>query len=170
MGSTCLIFPVRLIGCTVIFSVNIFDNIVFPIQCLDSCIITWRHAMQPLWCKAAIHTNSLLNTKFSNALSLILHYGMCFSQKTDDTIQRCLFRIAKFADGLTAYRNYSSSVSNSLIQDDLKPCQAVCHHCGVSRRITFDASKEYFCILHKLHCSGDTFGLLGILIDPKLTI
>ena len=93
-----------------------------------------------------------------------------FFREIDDTIQRCLFRLAKFADDLTAYRNYNSSVSNIQILDELKDCQAACHQWGASRRVTFDASKEHFCILHKLQCSGETFRLLGVLVDPKLTM
>ena len=93
-----------------------------------------------------------------------------FFREIDYTIQRCLFRIAKFADDLTAYRNYNSSVSNIQILDDLTDCQAACHQWGASRRVTFNASKEHFCILHKLHCSGETFRLLGVLVDPKLTM
>ena len=50
-----------------------------------------------------------------------------FFKEIDDTIGRCLFRIAKFADDLTACRNYKSSVSNSQIQDDLNICQVACH-------------------------------------------
>ena len=86
------------------------------------------------------------------------------------TLQRCLFRIAKFADDLTAYRNYNSSVSNTQIHDDLNDCQAACHQFGVSRRVTFDASKKHFCSFHKLHCSGETFRVLGTLVDPTLTM
>ena len=47
-----------------------------------------------------------------------------FFKDIDDTILRCLFRLAKFADDLTAFRNYSSSASSSMIHDDLKDCQA----------------------------------------------
>ena len=36
-----------------------------------------------------------------------------FFREIDDTIRRCLFRVAKFADDLTAYRNYVSSTCNS---------------------------------------------------------
>ena len=64
-----------------------------------------------------------------------------FFQEIDDIIQRCLFRLAKFADDLTAFRNYNSSVSNIQILDELKDCQAACHQWGASRRVTFDASK-----------------------------
>ena len=30
--------------------------------------------------------------------------------------------------------------------------------------------RKAFCILHKLNCSGDTFRLLGVLVDPKLSM
>ena len=34
----------------------------------------------------------------------------------------------------------------------------------------FDAAKKHFCILHKLNCSGATFRLLGVLVNPKLSM
>ena len=77
-----------------------------------------------------------------------------------DTIGRCTFRIAKFADDLTAYRNYAGTISNSQIFDDLRECQLASHQWGSARRVSFDASKEHFCILHKLHCVWETFRLL----------
>ena len=61
-----------------------------------------------------------------------------------DTIRQCLFRIAKFANDLTAYRNFSSTTSNAQIEADLRQCQRACHQWGVSRRVTFDAAKQYF--------------------------
>ena len=57
-----------------------------------------------------------------------------------------------------------------MIHEDLKACKVACHHCGVSLRVTVNVSKMHFGILHKLHCSGDTFRLLGVLIKPKLTM
>ena len=93
-----------------------------------------------------------------------------FFRDIDDTILQCLFRIAKFAGDLTAYRNYCSKTSNVQIEADLKSCQQACHHWGVARRVTFDPAKEHFCILHKLNCAGDTFRLLGVLVDPRLNM
>ena len=87
-----------------------------------------------------------------------------FFREIDDTIRRCLFRVAKFADDLTAYRNYVSSTCNSQILDDLKECQLASHQWGSTRRVSFDASKEHFCILHKLNGTGETFRLLGVLV------
>ena len=34
----------------------------------------------------------------------------------------------------------------------------------------FDRDKEHFCILHKSDCVGDVFRLLGVSVDPKLTM
>ena len=39
---------------------------------------------------------------------------------------------------------------------------------GHKHRVTFDPAKEYFCILHRTHCDGEAFRLLGTMIDPKL--
>ena len=64
-----------------------------------------------------------------------------FFREIDDTIRRCLFRVSKFADDLTAYRNYVSSTSNSQILDDLKECQLASHQWGSTRRVSFDVSK-----------------------------
>ena len=42
-----------------------------------------------------------------------------FFKCIDDTVRQCLFRVAKFADDSTAYRNYQSPTSNDQIQEDL---------------------------------------------------
>ena len=70
-------------------------------------------------------------------------WNICF-REIDDIIRRCLFRVAKFADDLTAYRNYVSSTCNSQILHDLKECQLASHQWGSTRRVSFDASKEHF--------------------------
>ena len=91
-------------------------------------------------------------------------------EEIDDAIRTCAFRVAKFADDLSAYRNFNSAVSNDKIREDLRECQRTTHRWGVFRRVSFDASKEHFCILHKFDCFGETFRLLGTLVDPKLTM
>ena len=42
------------------------------------------------------------------------------------------------------------------------------HSLGQKHRVTFDAAKEHFCILHRADCFGEAFKLLGTLVDPKL--
>ena len=48
-------------------------------------------------------------------------WNICF-REIDDTIERCLFRIAKFVVDLAAYRNHVSTTDNNQIFDDLKEC------------------------------------------------
>ena len=61
---------------------------------------------------------------------------------TDDTVRRCLFRVAEFADDLTACRNYRSSISNDQIHENLREYKQSCNLWCVPRRVTFDASKQ----------------------------
>ena len=91
-----------------------------------------------------------------------------FFQPVDKPIQNKTFRGAKFADDLTAYKNYESSTSNVQITKTLQEVQADVHAWGDSGRVIFDAGKEHFCILHRADCQGENFKLLGTLLDPKL--
>ena len=93
-----------------------------------------------------------------------------FFEPIDEPIRCTGFRIAKFADDLSAYRNYESSVANSQILTDLRHCQGITHKWGMRNRAIFDNDKEHFCILHKADCVGDVFRLLGVSVDPKLTM
>ena len=93
-----------------------------------------------------------------------------FFKSIDDIIKCCTFKLAKFADDLTAYKNFESSLSNEHILEDMEECQLAAHNWGVVNRVQFDAGKEHFCILHKMNCYGETFKLLGTLLDPKLTM
>ena len=93
-----------------------------------------------------------------------------FFKPVDIPIRSCAFRIAKFADDLTASKNFESATSNATINAQLRELQQKVHDWGAQNRVTFDPAKEHFCILHKLSSEGDVFKLLGVLIDPKLTM
>jgi len=93
-----------------------------------------------------------------------------FFRPVDEPIRACRFKGAKFADDLTAYKNFDAHVPNEAIKHELKECQHDVHTWGVQNRVTFDAGKEHFCILHKLHYEGEAFKLLGVLLDPQLTM
>ena len=93
-----------------------------------------------------------------------------FFQPVDQIISALAYRIAKFADDLTAYKNYESSKSNTEIEVDLRKVQHDVHEWGAASRVAFDADKEHFIILHKLDPNGHTFKHLGTLIDPKLVM
>ena len=92
-----------------------------------------------------------------------------FFEPVDTPIRSCSFQPAKFADDLTASKNFESSTSNAAINAQLHEVQQVVHDWGSQNRVTFDAAKEHCCILHKLNCEGDVFKLLGVLIDTNST-
>ena len=91
-----------------------------------------------------------------------------FFKSIDTPILEKAFRGAKFADDLTAYKNFESSTPNAEILDKLRDVQIHVHSWGHKHRVTFDAAKEHFCILHRADCCGEAFKLLGTLVDPKL--
>ena len=61
-----------------------------------------------------------------------------------------------------------SSTPNADICCKLQDLECDVHAWGRQNRVTFDPSKEHFCILHRSDCEGEAFKLLGTLIDPKL--
>ena len=94
-------------------------------------------------------------------------WNVFFKDVDTALLQKC-FRGAKFADDLAAFKNYESSTWNEHILDNLRGFQSHVHEWGHKHRVTFDPAKEYFCILHRTHCDGEAFRLLGTMIDPKL--
>lgn len=82
----------------------------------------------------------------------------------------CTFKGAKFADNLAVFKSFEPATSNDVILDSLTDCQNNVHKWGVQIRVTFDAEKGNFCILHKVDIFGQTFKVFGILIDPQLTM
>jgi len=74
-----------------------------------------------------------------------------------------------FADDLNVFQQFQRSVSNADIKSNLADTQREVHKWGDRFRVTFDASKEHFIIIHPVDGEGDTVKLLGNLdIDTKL--
>ena len=93
-----------------------------------------------------------------------------FFEPVDKPIRECNFKPAKFADDMTACRNFEGSTTNGRIQEELSRCQEKCHAWGSENRVTFDKSKEFFRILHRGDGMGEPFRLLGTIVDHKLTM
>ena len=138
------------------------DGMVYRDVCFGYCMAPREASVVVQGCASS---NFTIEDKVFQGTVLGPPLWNVFFRDIDDTILQCLFRISKFADDLIAYRNYCGKTSNVQIEADLKSCQQACHHWGVARRVTFDPAKEHFCILHKLNCAGDTFRLLGVLIQ-----
>ena len=73
-----------------------------------------------------------------------------------------------FADDLHVTHIAHRDTPNEAIYASLAATQRDVHKWGRSNRVQFDESKEHYAILHPFHGEGDTFKLLGNLIDCKL--
>ena len=73
-----------------------------------------------------------------------------------------------FADDLNVFRDFDRFESNEHIMQNLNSCRDSVHKWGVRNRVSFDASKEHFLIMHPRYAFGDPFKLLGCLMDTKL--
>ena len=93
-----------------------------------------------------------------------------FFEPVDGVILQKTFKVVKFADDLSAYKNFEASTNNVEIKKELVSVQSAVHEWGVQNRVGFDQGKEHFCVLHRGDPDGITFKLLGVLVDPKLNM
>ena len=77
-------------------------------------------------------------------------------------------RETKFADDLSVSKTFPASVPNEEVLSDLKLCQERVHKWGALNRVSFDAGKEEFAVVHHQHGEGRDFRLLGPVFDAKL--
>ena len=75
---------------------------------------------------------------------------------------------AKFADDLNVHKTYEVGLPNADVLEDLRRCQQEVHHWGKLNRVSFDAGKEEFVVIHHVFGEGGDFRLLGPVFDPKL--
>ena len=80
------------------------------------------------------------------------------------------FKDITYADDLNAFREYPSYVGDDYILRDMQKVQRNLHLWGEPNGVRFDASKESFHILSRTVPFGGNFKLLGINIDPKLSM
>ena len=78
------------------------------------------------------------------------------------------FRDTKFADDLSASKEFPVTTPNADILAELRSCQASTHAWGQVNRVAFDQTKEEFAILDAQLGYGRSFRLLGPIIDTKL--
>ena len=77
---------------------------------------------------------------------------------------------AMFADDLSVFKTYPADFPNIEVVADLSKTRDDVHKWGYRNRVEFDAQKEHIVILHPMHGEGDTFKLLGCLLDVKLNM
>ena len=74
---------------------------------------------------------------------------------------------AVFADDLNVFQLFDTEVPNDELFQHMSECREATHKWGKMNRVTFDAAKEHFIIIHPIFASGDPFRMLGCLVDCK---
>ena len=85
-------------------------------------------------------------------------------------IRGCSFDVVIYADDCNAFKRYPRSVSNALVESDLRECQRNLHTWGRANRVTFDAGKEETMVISTTEACGGPAKLLGIHFDCKLVM
>ena len=75
-----------------------------------------------------------------------------------------------FADNLNVFQKFDRFVENSEITRKMHVCRTKVHAWVRVNRVAFDPSKEHVVILHPICGEGDSFKLLGCLVDCKLVM
>ena len=75
-----------------------------------------------------------------------------------------------FADDLNCYADCEAAVDNDDAIEDLKKCQAAVHEWGRANQVEFDSGKESFHVLHRRDPEGESFRVLEVLWDFKLSM
>ncbi len=95
-------------------------------------------------------------------------WNIFFRDVSDAIVAVDGFQDTKFADDLSASKEYPATTNNADILDELRLAQAAAHAWGIRNRVAFDESKEEFCVLDARLGHGRVFRLLGPMVDNKL--
>ena len=75
-----------------------------------------------------------------------------------------------FADDLNAFQSFGRNVHRDVIFSKLRQCQEHVHQWDEVNRVEFDPGKEERVVLHPRNGYGETFRLLGLMVDNGLTM
>ena len=75
---------------------------------------------------------------------------------------------AMIADDLNVFQEVEQHTPLAEIQCTLEKCRTKVHKWGTTNRVSFDASKEHLVVLHPSLGHGESFKLLGCMIDKDL--
>jgi len=75
---------------------------------------------------------------------------------------------AMFADDLNVFKAFDRQLPFAEAKTDLARCRTRTHNWGKTNRVSFDASKEVFAVLHPSLGHGPCFKLLGCMMDTDL--
>ena len=73
-----------------------------------------------------------------------------------------------FADDLNVFKAFDQHVPVAEVNANLEKCRMRTHKWGKTNRVSFDASKDFFVVLHPSEGHGPCFKLLGCMVDTDL--
>ena len=73
-----------------------------------------------------------------------------------------------FADDLNVFKQFDLEVPQEDMTNEMNMCRSEVHKWGRVNRVSFDAAKEHIVSIHPILGQGDTFRLLGCMVDCKL--
>ena len=95
----------------------------------------------------------LWNTFFNDVSDVPVHLGA---------------KPAIFADDLNIFRQFDRTEDNTEVKRVMEVCRSRVHAWGRCNRVSFDPGKEHLVVLHPSLGEGETFRLLGCMMDAKL--
>ena len=96
---------------------------------------------------------SLWNTFFSNVSSVAIDSNA---------------KPNMFADDLNIFKEFDRLMPDTIVSREMEVCRARVHSWGRTNRVLFDPSKEHVIAIHPTNGFGDSFKLLGCIVDCKL--
>ena len=93
-----------------------------------------------------------------------------FFEDARDAVNAEGFKETVFADDLNCFQDFPATTNNDDVLNDLRLCQVSLHTWGAANRVSFDAGKESFHVLHRTQALGSDFKILGCTYDCKLTM
>jgi hypothetical protein len=93
-----------------------------------------------------------------------------FYEDARQAVNEWWFKEVVYADDLNAYRIFGNQVENCTITICMNNCQSELHKWGQANQVVFDPTKESKHILSYEDPDGDSFRLLGITWDVRLTM
>ena len=73
-----------------------------------------------------------------------------------------------FADDFNCFRKFHRNADHDHINAELDRCRETTHEWGRKNRVIFDTTKEAKVVLHPTRGQGETFRLLGLMVDNAL--
>ena len=94
----------------------------------------------------------------------------CFYADAAEAVEIHSFLATIFADDLNCFRIFDGRHGNDLLMQEAHKCQTELHIWGEANQVVFEPTKESFHILDPVHPLGESFKILSVLFDTKLSM